>query len=229
MKILRGVGFGINTVLLYLGLPLLGWGLRDVRGFLSSGPRRGYALLIVGFSLAVGYQAIGRPEGIRGGRGQEGRRLGRQHIVRRVVEWLLLGALVLLPFSDRRGIGALAIAEAARWAGVALSGVGLGLVFWSGVALGKMYSPEVTVQEGHHLVTTGLYRNVRHPRYLGAVLLGFGLALTFRSSVGLLLAAAFIAVIAVRIRDEEVFMHQEFGSEWEAYCQHSWRLIPYVY
>ena len=78
-------------------------------------------------------------------------------------------------------------------------------------------------------MTTGLYRYVRHPRYLGAVLTGFGLALTFRSWIGLLVATAFIGVIALRIRDEEAFMQQEFGPEWEAYCQHSWRLIPFLY
>jgi protein-S-isoprenylcysteine O-methyltransferase Ste14 len=229
VKILRGIGFGINTILYYVGLPLLGWGLGDVRGFLALPPRRGYGWLIVGFALAVGYQAIDAPEGIRGSSGREDKLVGRQHIVRRAVELLLLWALLFLPFADRRGMAVFAASQAARWAGVALVGLGLGLVFWSGLALGKMYSADVTVQEGHHLVTTGLYRHIRHPRYLGAVLTGFGLALTFRSWLGLLLAVAFIGIIASRIRDEEVFMRQEFGAEWEDYCRHSWRLIPFLY
>jgi protein-S-isoprenylcysteine O-methyltransferase Ste14 len=229
MKILRGIGFAINTLLFYLGLPLLGWGLGDVRGFLSLGPRRGYAWLIAGFALAVGYQAVDAPEGIRGGAGREGKLLGSQHIVRRAVELLLLWALVFVPFADRRGIAVYAAVQGARWAGVALVGLGLGLVFLSGVALGKMYSPDVTLQEGHRLVTSGLYRYIRHPCYLGAVLTGFGLALTFRSWIGLLVATGFIGIIALRIRDEEVFMQQEFGTEWEAYRQHSWRLIPFLY
>jgi protein-S-isoprenylcysteine O-methyltransferase Ste14 len=229
MKVLRGIGFGINTVLFYLGVPLLGWGLGDMRGFLAAQPRRVYALVILGFALAVGYQAIEAPEGIRGGRGQVGKRLGRQHVVRLAVSFLLLGALLGLPFADRRGMAVLTDMQAVRWAGVALFALGFGLVYWSGVALGKLYSPEVTLQQGHRLVTTGLYRYIRHPRYIGAMLTGFGLALLFRSWMGLAVAAAFIGVIALRIRDEEAFMQQEFGEEWEAYCQHSWRLIPFLY
>ncbi len=229
MKVLRGIAFGINTVLYYLGVPLLGWGLGDVHGFLSEQPRRAYALVIVISALAVGYQAIDAPEGIRGGRGQAGKLVGRQHVVRLAVSVMLLGALLGLPFADRRGIAVMSDAQQTRWAGVVLFALGLGLVYGSGVALGKLYSPEVTLQQGHHLVTTGLYRYIRHPRYLGAILTGFGLALLFRSWIGLPVAAAFIGIIALRIRDEELFMRKEFGSEWEAYCQRSWRLIPLLY
>jgi protein-S-isoprenylcysteine O-methyltransferase Ste14 len=32
-----------------------------------------------------------------------------------------------------------------------------------------------------------------------------------------------------RINDEEALMRAEFGSDWEAYCQRSWRMIPYLY
>lgn len=88
---------------------------------------------------------------------------------------------------------------------------------------------DVTIQENHHLVTSGLYRYVRHPRYLGAVFLGVGLSLTFRSRIGLVLSSAFIGLIILRIRDEEALMHKEFGQEWEVYCEHSWRLIPFLY
>jgi protein-S-isoprenylcysteine O-methyltransferase Ste14 len=229
MRALRGLGSVIYTLVLYLGVPLLGWGLDDLRGFFSVNPRLGYALLILGFGLAVGYQVSSSLEGIRGSKGREGKLVARQHIVRVVVVLLLVGALFFLPFADRRNIGVMIDNQAARWAGLVLFGLGCGLVFWSSVALGRLYSPEVTVQESHHLVTSGLYRHIRHPRYLGAVLLGFGLFLTFRSWIGLVLNSAFIGIILFRIQDEEALMHREFGQEWEAYCEHSWRLIPFVY
>jgi len=116
-----------------------------------------------------------------------------------------------------------------RWLGVLLAGVGTLFIFWSGVALGRLYSPEVTVQEGHHLVTSGPYRFVRHPRYAGGIALILGMVLVFRSWVGLLVAVAFVAILGLRIRDEEALMRQEFGAEWDAYCRRSWRLIPRVY
>jgi protein-S-isoprenylcysteine O-methyltransferase Ste14 len=92
-----------------------------------------------------------------------------------------------------------------------------------------MYSPEVTVQEDHQLVTSGPYRIIRHPRYLGVLLVALGLSLLFRAWIGLGLGLLVLAVLLGRIRDEEALMRQEFGEAWEGYCQRSWRLVPYVY
>jgi protein-S-isoprenylcysteine O-methyltransferase Ste14 len=229
VKGLRGIGFLISTMLLYLGTVLLGWGFDDLPGFFSLASRQGYAVITLALAAAVGYQAIDSPEGIRGGKGQPEKRVGRQSVVRVVVVLLLFAALTLLPFADRREIGVLGESPVTRWSGLALYGLGSGLVFWSGAALGRLYSAEVTIQEDHHLVTTGPFRRIRHPRYLGALALGFGLALVFRSWIGLAVATAFIGLILLRIRDEEALMHQEFGREWEAYCERSWRLLPLVY
>lgn len=65
MKYLRGISFSLTALLMYLGIPLFGWGVTDLRGFLSSSPRLGYTVLIIFLSLAAGYQAIDAPEGIR--------------------------------------------------------------------------------------------------------------------------------------------------------------------
>ena len=59
----------------------------------------------------------------------------------------------------------------ARWLGVAFTTLGFTLIYGSGVALGKQYSPDVTIQAGHQLVTKGIYRYIRHPRYLGMICL----------------------------------------------------------
>jgi len=43
------------------------------------------------------------------------------------------------------------------------------------------------------------------------------------------LSSAFIGLILLRIRDEEALMRKEFGQEWDVYCEHSWRVIPFLY
>jgi protein-S-isoprenylcysteine O-methyltransferase Ste14 len=214
---------------MYLGIPLLGWGIGDFQGFFSMGPRLGYALIVLAMASAVGWQAYYSPEGIRGGKGQADKLVPRQRVIRIAVTLLLYLALLLLPFTDRRGISTLSATPLARWFGVGLFGLGLGLVFWSGVALGQLYSGDVTLQDGHYLVTQGPYRWIHHPRYSGAILLGFGLALTFNSWIGLVVSVSFIGVILFRIADEETLMSQEFGPEWELYCQQTRRLIPFLY
>ncbi len=229
MKYLRGVAFSLTTLVMYIGVPLVGWGANDLRGFFSIYPRLGYAVLVTALSLAAGYQAIDASEGIRGSRGYEGKLLRRQSIVGIMMILLLYGVLVFLPFADRRSIGVMSDCQPVRWSGLALIGLGFTLIFWSGVTLGRMYSAEVTIQQNHELIISGIYRYVRHPRYLGAIILGLGLSLLFRSWIVLALFTPFLIVILSRIRDEEAVLLEEFGQDWEQYCKHSWRLIPFLY
>jgi protein-S-isoprenylcysteine O-methyltransferase Ste14 len=229
MNAARGLGYFVATVLIYLGVPLLGWGLADLEGFFALGPRAAYAIVVAVFGLAVGIQGLTAPEGIRGGREQRDRRVSRQHAVRLIMVALLYGGLFSLAYADRRGVLVMAEVPAARWVGLLLSALGCGTVFWSGVSLGAQYSQEVTLQEAHRLVTGGAYRFVRHPRYLGVALLALGLSLLFRSWPGLVLCPIILAMLLFRIHDEEKLMQASFGAEWETYAQRSWRLIPYLY
>jgi protein-S-isoprenylcysteine O-methyltransferase Ste14 len=229
MKFLRAILFFIATLLIYLGVTLLGWGLGDLAGFFSSAPRLEYAIVVGLFSLAVGVQAYGSTEGIRGGKGEEGKFVFRQRLVRIGLVLALYIALFFIPFFDRRGFGVFGNSDIVRWLGVVLSALGFSLVFWSGLALGRQYSADVTIQEGHHLITHSIYRYIRNPRYLGVIALSIGVSCIFRSWVGLIASLLFLVILLYRIKDEESLMHKEFGGEWEAYCQRSWRLIPYLY
>jgi protein-S-isoprenylcysteine O-methyltransferase Ste14 len=229
MSFLRLVTFFIATGLLYLGIPLLGWGLDDVIGYFSNTARLGYALLVGLFSLAVGLQAFSSTEGIRGRKGEAGKFVFRQRIVRVVLVLSLYIALFFIPFFDRHAMGIFNDGSVARWLGVVLSALGFALVFWSGVVLGRQYSADVTIQKEHHLISSGVYRLIRHPRYLGIIALSIGISYVFRSWIGLIASLFFFAILIFRIRDEESMMHKEFGMQWEAYCKHSWRLIPYIF
>jgi protein-S-isoprenylcysteine O-methyltransferase Ste14 len=229
VKLLRAVTFFIATLLIYLGVTLLGWGLDNLVGYFSLPPRAWYAVAVGLFSLAVGIQAYGSTEGIRGGRGEKSKFVFRQRVVRVGLVLSLYIALFFIPFCDRRGIAVFNDAYIARWLGVGLSALGYALIFWSGLALGKQYSADVTIQSGHQLITNSIYRFIRHPRYLGIMALSIGISCVFRSWIGLAASVVFLAVILFRIRDEEAVMHQEFGAEWVAYCKCSWRLIPYIY
>ncbi len=229
MKLLRAVLFFIATLLIYLGVALLGWGLADLVGYFSLPPRSWYALAVGLFSLAVGIQAYESTEGIRGGRGDESKFVFRQRVVRIGLVLALYIALFFIPFCDRRGIAVFNDGGILRWLGVGLCVLGYTLVFWSGLALGKQYNADVTIQSGHQLITGSIDQFIRHPRYLGVMALSMGISCVFRSWIGLEASVIFLGVILFRIRDEEAVMHQEFGAEWEAYCSCSWRLIPNIY
>ena len=229
MKYLRAFLYSLIPVIPLLGLPLLGWGMDDPRGFLFNYPRLGYVVIVAALGLANLYQAIEAPEVSNLSKGEENKRVRRQSVLLVVVVLLLFGTLFFLPFADRRSIGVIMAGQGIRWLGLVLCGLGFALAFWSRLALGRMYSGEVTIQKGHQLITTGPYRYIRHPVYLGIVCTALGLSLLFRSWIGLAVMMPIVVGLLFRIKDEEVVLHKEFGQEWEAYYKQSWRFIPYLY
>ncbi len=229
MKYLQAVKFFVGTPLIYLAPALLGWGLDDLAGFFALYPRLGYAVLVVLFGLVAAFQAVAAPAGLKGSQGKVGKLVRRQSLVKIAIILLMYVFLALVPFADRRGLGVMFEGEAMRWLGLVLAGLGFALIFWSGFALGKFYSADVTIQKDHRLITTSPYRYIRHPRYLGGSLFAIGFTLLFCSWIGLVGGAMFVGVVLFRIKDEEALMQREFGPEWEAYCKQAWRLVPLLY
>ena len=79
------------------------------------------------------------------------------------------------------------------------------------------------------VISTGSYRFVRHPLYLGCALMMFGAPLLVGSAYGLLLALIGLLVLAVRIVGEERMLVDELDG-YTAYQQSvRYRLIPFLW
>ncbi|KAH9854230.1 hypothetical protein C2E23DRAFT_727279 [Lenzites betulinus] len=117
-------------------------------------------------------------------------------------------------------------------------------------ALGRFFSWQLSVQDGHKLITTGPYSVVRHPSYSGWLLLAAGQPLTllglgsyyfesglWGSSWGKIAAGTVVGYLAFvttvlcrRINTEDEVLSKEFGEEWKLWAKATpYRLIPYVY
>jgi protein-S-isoprenylcysteine O-methyltransferase Ste14 len=142
----------------------------------------------------------------------------------------VIGVLLAIvpPWMDRIGFWSLD-GGAVRWMGVALFAAGGMLRLWPVFVLGNRFSGLVAIQPGHALVTTGLYRVIRHPSYLGLLVTSLGWALVFRAALGLVLVALTIWPLRARIRAEEALLEAHFGDEYQAYRLRTWRLLPGVY
>jgi protein-S-isoprenylcysteine O-methyltransferase Ste14 len=219
----------LGTLGTYLGLCLLGWGLTPLPSFFASPPKVAYALIVGVFAVAVGYQVVVAPEGVHGARGRPEKAVRRQTVLGAALVVILFGSLVLLPFADRHGLAVYGVVPALQWVGVAGAGIGFLLVFLSGWFLGRQYSAHVTLQEDHQLVTSGPYRYVRHPRYLGVVLLALGLSLLFRSWIGLGLLVVIVSLLGLRVADEEAMLRSAFGARWDEYCSRTKRFLPGIF
>ena len=116
------------------------------------------------------------------------------------------------------------------WLLLASALVVLGLGF-SAVArnwLGRNWSAEVTVKQGHELVRSGPYALVRHPIYTGMLLALAGTALMvgkWRALIGLVLM---VAALLRKVTVEERFMTEQFGEAYARYRAEVPALIPFL-
>jgi len=95
--------------------------------------------------------------------------------------------------------------------------------------LGKYFSPVVRILPDHKLIRYGVYKHIRHPGYLGELLLYFSVPLFFHSLYGFLVMVFLIPFILYRIRVEEQVLIEKFGDEYRDYMRQSKRLIPHVF
>jgi protein-S-isoprenylcysteine O-methyltransferase len=96
--------------------------------------------------------------------------------------------------------------------------------------LAASFTYRVEIMAEHRLIEAGPYRHLRHPGYLGQllVLLGVGIALgSWPAIVGLMVPVA--AAFLWRIRVEEEALRSEFGEAFDAYARRTRRLIPRLY
>ncbi len=119
--------------------------------------------------------------------------------------------------------------EATRWTGVVLFLAGGVLRLWPVFVLGHRFSGLVAIQKGHTLVTTGIYRHIRNPSYLGLLIGSLGWALVFRSLAGVVIVALMFVALVGRMRAEERLLAAQFGAEYESYRARTWRLVPGIY
>jgi protein-S-isoprenylcysteine O-methyltransferase Ste14 len=95
--------------------------------------------------------------------------------------------------------------------------------------LGRLYTSTLGIQHEHRLVTTGPYKYIRHPGYLGEVMSMFSVGLSLSSIVGLILGVASLVLVLVRIKPEEEMLIEHFGKEYQSYMRKTKRLIPFIY
>lgn len=112
--------------------------------------------------------------------------------------------------------------------GLALTIIGLGVMAWSRIVLGRNWSATVTIKKDHELVSSGPYAIVRHPLYAGVLLAMFGTAISFGDLRGFIAFFLTFAGWWLKSRTEERFMVKQFGARYLQYQQQVKALIPYL-
>jgi protein-S-isoprenylcysteine O-methyltransferase Ste14 len=112
--------------------------------------------------------------------------------------------------------------------GDAMVALGLGIAML--VVLQNNYAAaNITVEKGQELVSTGLYRFVRHPMYAGTLIMMIGIPLALGSWWGLAVLIPGVIGLVFRIRDEEKMLTQELHGYREYTKSVRYRLVPHVW
>ncbi|MGH7731516.1 MAG: methyltransferase family protein, partial [Candidatus Eiseniibacteriota bacterium] len=135
----------------------------------------------------------------------------------------------LMPYMDARDLWVLPGGDVTRWVGFVVLTLGVSLRLGPMLELGRRFVSVVAVQEGHTLHTTGFYAAVRHPSYLGILLMDLGFAGVFRSAVALALMPLVFWMFKRRMDVEEAFMIEHFGAGYRDYMGRTKRLLPGAY
>lgn len=125
--------------------------------------------------------------------------------------------------------------------------LGGGLRLWCYRTLGRLFTYRLSIEDDHHLITTGPYSVVRHPSYTGWTICTVGL-LTMQlspgswfaecgpldSNIGCFMMAGWVvynlyitSFTPGRMRREDRALKRQFGDEWVRWSKQTpYKLIP---
>lgn len=186
------------------------------------------AVFIAATMIPSIYLAVKNPAALRrrmkAGPTAETRPVQRVAIVGTVVS--VVAVLVLSALDHRFGWSQVPTAVVV----VGLVLVAFGLVFAQLVVIQNNYAAAtITVEAEQKVVSTGLYGVVRHPMYVGALIMMAGTPLALDSYWGLVAVIPGLAVLALRIVDEENMLRDELDGYREYLEKVHYRLVPYVW
>lgn len=113
--------------------------------------------------------------------------------------------------------------------GFALIVMGFVILLVAHLTIGRFHTPTVAIRKDHRLITHGIYRVIRHPIYLGVLVIAVGIPVYSSSLPGLVMMVVLIPIFLNRIRMEEHLLIEEFGDAYRRYRETTRKLIPFIY
>jgi protein-S-isoprenylcysteine O-methyltransferase Ste14 len=148
--------------------------------------------------------------------------------------WWLYG-LITLGYALSFSIGATKIGRIYYWntffaIGMALVVIGLMIRIHSILTLKQYFTYSVAKVENHKIIETGLYKFIRHPGYLGQLIIFIGISTSISNWLSVLAMMIPITLgYLYRINIEERFMFKQLGQDYLNYQKRTKIIIPMIY
>jgi protein-S-isoprenylcysteine O-methyltransferase Ste14 len=119
---------------------------------------------------------------------------------------------------------------AQAWLGVAFAVAALVLFQMTHRALGRNWSVTLELRQDHKLITSGIYRKIRHPMYTAFWLWAIAQACLLPNWVaGFAGIVGFGTLFFGRVGREEQMMLETFGDDYRQYMSKTCRVIPFIF
>ena len=148
--------------------------------------------------------------------------------------WLLY-SLITVGYALSFSIGATKVGRIYYWntfftIGMALVVIGLMIRIHSILTLKQYFTYSVAKLENHKIIETGLYKFIRHPGYLGQLIIFIGISTSISNWLSILVMMIPVTLgYLYRIKVEERFMLEQLGEGYLNYQERTKRLIPMIY
>jgi protein-S-isoprenylcysteine O-methyltransferase Ste14 len=227
---------GTNLKARLIRRTLLGLLLLPTVLFLSAGTLKfwqGWAFLVLslGFSICSTIYFYTRDPQLLARRMLTREKISTQRIIMLLLRVLYLYALIFAGWDYRSGWTRTDTGPVPGWLTLLALAVILGsnILLISVLKTNRFAASIIQIEAGQTIAAVGPYRSVRHPMYLGVILIWLATPLALGSYVTLPAFALIIPIIILRLLNEEKMLHRELHGYAE-YCQRTpCRLIPFVW
>lgn len=115
------------------------------------------------------------------------------------------------------------------WLGAILFVMAISILHLSHAHLGQYWSPVVGIKKQHVLITSGIYKYIRHPMYAAHIVWSIAQILLLHNWIaGWSFFAVMIPHYILRVGKEEAMLKKQFGEEYEMYQKNTGRIIPRI-
>lgn len=113
------------------------------------------------------------------------------------------------------------------WLGVVLFADAILILYFSHAHLGSNWSPVLGIKKEHTLITSGIYKYIRHPMYAAHILWAIAQILMLHNWIaGYSFIVVMIPHYLLRVGKEEQMMVEQFGERYREYMKSSGRIFP---
>lgn len=204
-----------------LFLPLLAWGLNDLRSFFSHPARMTFAIIVLLQALIGAWLVYITPP-----HPEEQQPIDLTHWQIDMYHVIFL----LSAFGDKRNVVVWTENLPVRWIGLGIYLVGVALSVWaSRTWIDHLRRDAGRTSVDSALLFDGPYKYIRHPGLLCLIIYCLGVALAFRSWAGLALLIPLTVGFLHRIKNMERDLAERYKQVWPLRRRTSKRLFPFLY